>query len=50
MKMSDGPQGVGTWGNSTAYPCGICLASTWNEDLAHSYGERLWRLIAVHEG
>ncbi len=41
MKMSDGPQGVGTWGNSTAYPCGICLASTWNEDLAHSYGEAL---------
>lgn len=41
MKMSDGPQGIGTWGNSTAYPCGICLASTWNEDLAHAYGEAL---------
>jgi beta-glucosidase len=41
MKMSDGPQGVGTWGNSTAYPCGICLAATWNEDLAHAYGEAL---------
>ena len=41
MKMSDGPQGVGTWGASTAYPCGILLASTWNEDLAWSYGEAL---------
>lgn len=41
MKMSDGPQGVGTWGNSTAYPCGILLASTWNEKLAWSYGEAL---------
>ena len=41
MKMSDGPQGVGTWGNSTAYPSGICLASTWNEDLASTYGASL---------
>ncbi|WP_455584188.1 glycoside hydrolase family 3 C-terminal domain-containing protein [Bacteroides sp.] len=41
MKMSDGPQGVGTWGNSTAYPCDLCLAATWNENLAHSYGEAL---------
>lgn len=41
MKMSDGPQGVGTWGSSTAYPCGICLAATWNEELAHAYGEAL---------
>ena len=41
IRMSDGPQGVGTWGNSTAYPCGICLAATWNEDLAHAYGEAL---------
>ncbi|MDR0505286.1 MAG: glycoside hydrolase family 3 C-terminal domain-containing protein [Dysgonamonadaceae bacterium] len=41
VKMSDGPQGVGTWGESTAYPCAIMLASTWNEDLAWSYGEAL---------
>ena len=41
MCIRDRPQGVGTWGNSTAYPCGICLAATWNEDLAHAYGEAL---------
>lgn len=41
MKMSDGPQGIGTWGNSTAYPCGIALAATWNEQLAYTYGEAL---------
>lgn len=41
MKMTDGPQGVGTWGQSTAYPVAILLASTWNEDLAWSYGKAL---------
>ena len=41
MKMSDGPQGLGTRGNSTAYPCAISLAATWNEDLAYEYGKAL---------
>lgn len=41
MKMSDGPQGLGTRGNSTAYPCMIALASTWNEDIAYKYGTAL---------
>lgn len=40
-KMADGPQGVGTWGASTAYPCVLMLASSFNRDLAHDYGEAL---------
>lgn len=40
-KMSDGPQGLGTWGASTAYPCALMLASTWNRDLAYEYGKAL---------
>lgn len=34
MKMSDGPQGLGTHSLSTAYPATIMLTATWNEDLA----------------
>lgn len=30
LKMSDGPQGLGTHGPSTAYPCALMLAATWN--------------------
>lgn len=41
LKMSDGPQGLGTRGNSTAYPCAILLAATWNEALAYDYGKAL---------
>jgi beta-glucosidase len=41
MKMSDGPQGLGTWENSTAYPCALSLAATWNRDLANRYGAAL---------
>lgn len=41
VKMSDGPQGLGTWGKSTAYPCALMLASTWNRDLAYEYGKSL---------
>ncbi len=41
VKMSDGPQGLGTWGASTAYPCALMLASTWNRDLAYEYGQAL---------
>lgn len=32
MKMSDGPQGLGTDGKSTAYPATVTLAATWNEE------------------
>ncbi len=41
VKMSDGPQGLGTWGASTAYPCALMLASSWNRDLAYEYGKAL---------
>ena len=41
LKMSDGPQGLGTHGPSTAYPCALMLAATWNEQLATEYGSAL---------
>ena len=40
-KMSDGPQGLGTDGPSTAYPCMMMLASTFNRALAYQYGVAL---------
>lgn len=43
MKMSDGPQGLGTNGKSTAYPSTVTLAATWNENLAYQYGQSLGR-------
>lgn len=43
MKMTDGPQGLGTHGKSTAYPATIMLAATWNEELAYQYGKALGR-------
>lgn len=43
MKMSDGPQGLGTHGKSTAYPSTVTLAATWNENLAYQYGQSLGR-------
>lgn len=41
MRMADGPQGVRSYGLSTAYPSTVMLAATWNENLAHSYGAAL---------
>jgi beta-glucosidase len=41
IKMSDGPVGVRTWGQTTAYPAGICNSSTWNKDLVFSLGQAL---------
>lgn len=38
IKMSDASQGLGTWGQSTAYPCVLMLASAWNKELAYEYG------------
>lgn len=43
MKMSDGPQGLGTNGKSTAYPATVMLAATWNENLAYQFGRSLGR-------
>lgn len=41
IKMSDGPVGVRTWGPSTAYPAGICNASTWDRELIYKLGQSL---------
>jgi beta-glucosidase len=38
VKMSDASQGLTTWGQSTAYPCMLMLASTWNRTLAGECG------------
>ncbi|MDD4759365.1 MAG: glycoside hydrolase family 3 C-terminal domain-containing protein [Bacteroidaceae bacterium] len=42
IHMSDGPQGVREK-NSTAYPCAVMLAATWNDKLAHDYGYAMGR-------
>ena len=39
IKMADGPLGVRNYGKATAFPGGICFASTWNTDLVRKYGE-----------
>jgi len=41
IKMSDGPVGVRTWGQTTAYPAGILSASTWDVDLIYQLGTAL---------
>jgi len=41
FKMSDGPEGVRTWGPTTAYTAGVALAATWNPELARKVGEGL---------
>src|SRR3984893_4470415 len=38
LKMSDGPLGVHDYGPTTAYPAGIALAASWDEDLAKRVG------------
>jgi len=43
IKMSDGPVGVRVWGKSTAYPAAICLAASWDPELAARYGTALGR-------
>lgn len=49
VKMSDGPQGVGTHGQSTAYPCALMLTASWNPDLAYRYGQSLARDCRARE-
>jgi beta-glucosidase len=43
LKMSDGPEGVRTWGPTTAWPGGAALAATWDPALARKIGEGLGR-------
>jgi beta-glucosidase len=43
LKMSDGPEGVRTWGPTTAWPGGAALAATWDTALARRIGEGLGR-------
>jgi len=39
IKMADGPLGVRNYGKATAFPAGICFASTWNTALVQKFGE-----------
>jgi len=41
LKMSDGPEGVRTWGPDTAYAGGIALAASWDPALANDMGESI---------
>ena len=41
LKMSDGPEGVRTWGPDTAYAGGIALAAAWDPALATKMGESI---------
>lgn len=43
LKMSDGPVGVRTWGPTTAFPAGACLAATWNPNLETAFGNAIGR-------
>jgi beta-glucosidase len=43
FKMSDGPEGVRTWGPTTAYAGGAALAASWDPALARKIGEGLGR-------
>lgn len=43
LKLSDGPVGIRNYGPSTAYPAAICLAATWNPDLATRFGTSVGR-------
>ena len=38
LKMSDGPDGVRTWGPDTAYAGGVALAASWDPALAQRMG------------
>jgi beta-glucosidase len=40
IKMSDGPLGV-RWEKSTAFPAGICMASTWDTSLINKVGKSI---------
>jgi beta-glucosidase len=40
LRMSDGPLGV-RWDSSTAFPSGICMASTWDTSLINKVGKSI---------
>ena len=40
LKITDGPIGV-RWGQTTAFPSGIAIASTWDTTLIEKYGEAI---------
>jgi beta-glucosidase len=42
LNMNDGPQGFrGTAGTSTAWPCALSMAATWDEELVYKWGEAM---------
>jgi beta-glucosidase len=43
MHMSDGPLGTRNDGPTTAYPAPICLAASWDPELAHRFGDSIGR-------
>jgi len=43
IRMSDGPLGARCFGPSTAYPAGICVAASWNPEIARQTGVALGR-------
>ena len=42
LRMTDGPNGV-RWGQSTAFPVGVCIAATWDTSLVYELGQALAR-------
>lgn len=43
IKMSDGPVGVGAWGQTTTYPAGVLSAASWDTALMNQVGHALGR-------
>ena len=41
IKMSDGPVGVRTWGQTSAFPAGICSSATFDVELVNKLGDAL---------
>lgn len=41
LKMADGPAGVRNYGPSTAFPTGIAMAASFDEDLVHRIGKMM---------
>jgi beta-glucosidase len=39
--LSDGPVGIRNFGPTTAYPAGVCLAASFNPELAREFGEAI---------
>lgn len=41
IHIADGPVGVRNYGKSTAYPASICLAASWNKQMAFNIGKAI---------